>query len=484
MCQCQQSELGFNLFHSAKLEPLEALVAFQVPEGGLHVLRSLTPMAEPFLGHQLFPFPIPEPVQIVVHFDDPVPLGLVATAPERATLAVLGLIPADGLLKSVGGLLLPVLNMLHGLTRWADETVPLWFVAEVGGSERILLPVVGLFLVEVVVLDEGLHAFFLCVHVVFLAPVSGVRHGRGRIGPVHFPERVHVLLVGAGIGGRLMDRVVGDELPVGGYLHVVGRLELAVEHVVLLHAHEGGVPVRLGVAVPPVQYLLLLVVPLQGLGPVLLGIAELLDDFLVGLRSINRPLNAFDQLDHLLGRDVLIGDGGRIHQLLLGHALGIRPEFVDLVGYPSDACLHGLAPDEGVAVGGRLDLGPVRIDGVQAYQLFLDHELHDLGKDVAQGILQMAAPEPVDRIVVRAVHADEPHEADVVPAELLDAAAGVDVAHVGVDQQLEHHPRMVGRTASAGICFQKRIQVNRLDDAVDDAHRILLFNKITQSRRQ
>jgi hypothetical protein len=57
--------------------------------------------------------------------------------------------------------------------------------------------------------------------------------------------------------------VVGDELIVGGYLGIVCRLELPVEHVVFLHAHEGGVRIGLRVTVASLQEFLLLPVAFQ-----------------------------------------------------------------------------------------------------------------------------------------------------------------------------------------------------------------------------
>ncbi len=47
-----------------------------------------------------------------------------------------------------------------------------------------------------------------------------------------------------------MDRIIDDELVRGGYLDVVSGLQLAVEHVVLLHAHESGIGIRLAITVP------------------------------------------------------------------------------------------------------------------------------------------------------------------------------------------------------------------------------------------
>lgn len=101
---------------------------------------------------------------------------------------------------------------------------------------------------ELVVLDVGVCALALEVGVVLLAAVAGVGHEV--CGQVTDPL-LDVLAArdGAGrVSRALVDGGADDELVLGAGLHVVGRLELAVSHGVVLHPHERGVRIGLGEA--------------------------------------------------------------------------------------------------------------------------------------------------------------------------------------------------------------------------------------------
>ena len=74
--------------------------------------------------------------------------------------------------------------------------------------------------------------------------------------------------------------------------------------------------------------------------------------------------------------------------------------------------------------------------------------------------------------------AGQPHEADVIAAELLDAAAGIDIAQIGIYQNLQHHAGMVGRTAFDGVFAVKFFQTDLFNDTVNNPDRIVLGNKI------
>ena len=138
---------------------------------------------------------------------------------------------------------------------------------------------------EVAVLYEGFDAMPEGIQVVLLASVSGVTDGYGGVSAVQGMELFHVQGVGGGVTGTLMEGIVQDELSVGTDLRVVSGLELSVPHVVLLHPHERGVGVCLGVAVAPVKNLSLGFVSLQLFGPCLLHAPDLGFHFPVRIRS-------------------------------------------------------------------------------------------------------------------------------------------------------------------------------------------------------
>jgi len=248
-------------------------------------------------------------------------------------------------------------------------------------------------------------------------------------------EVFHVQGIGGGVTGTLVEGIVQDELSVGTDLRVVSGLELPVSHVVLLHPHERGVGVCLGVAVAPVENLSLGFIFLQLFGPCLLH--------------------------------ALLGDG-----------LGVPPYLLKLFRDSGDAGVDGLAPDERIAVGVRLHLRPVSAGHVQTYKAFRHKELHDGGKDGLEHILQPAAAETVDGVVVRHPGTGQPHEADVIAAELLDAAAGIDIAQIGIYQNLQHHAGMIGRTAFDGVLAVKFFQADLFNNTVNNPDRVVLGNKI------
>ena len=318
----------------------------------------------------------------------------------------------------------------------------------------------------------------LTAQVVLLTSVSGVTDRNVRISAVQGMEVFHVQGIGGSVTGTLIEGIVQDELSVGTDLRVVSGLELPVPHVVLLHPHERGVGVCLGVAVAPVENLSLGFVFLQLFGPCLPHAPDLSLHFPVRIRSLQSLMYLLQRPFHLLGGDVLVSDGSGVAQLLLGDGLGVPPYLLKLFRDSGDAGVDGLAPDERITVGVRLHLRPVCAGHVQTDKAFRHEELHDGGKDGLEHILQPAAAETVDGVVVRSHIAGKPHEADVIAAELLDAAAGIDVAQIGIYQNLQHHAGMIGRTAFDGVLAVKFFQTDLFNDTVNNPDRVVLGNKI------
>ena len=140
--------------------------------------------------------------------------------------------------------------------------------------------------------------------------------------------------------------------------------------------------------------------------------------------------------------------------------------------------MDGFAPDKRIAVGIGLHLRPVGAGHIQTYKAFRHEELHDGGKDGLEHILQPAAAEAVDGVVVRDPGTGQPHEADVIAAELLNAAAGIDIAQISIYQNLQHHTGMVSRTSFDRVLAVKLFQTNLFYDTVNNPDRIVLGNKI------
>ena len=135
--------------------------------------------------------------------------------------------------------------------------------------------------------------------------------------------------------------------------------------------------------------------------------------------------------------------------------------------------MYGLTPDERITVGIRLHLRPVGTGHIQTYKTFRHKELYDGGKYCLEYILQPAAAETVDGIMVRSHIAGKPHEADVIATEFFYATAGIDI-----DQNLKHHARVVCRTALGRIPAVKFFKVYLFNDTVNNPDRIVLGYKI------
>ena len=98
------------------------------------------------------------------------------------------------------------------------------------------------------------------------------------------------------------ERKIGDELVLGADLKVVTGLCLTVAHGILLHSHESGVIVRLGIGVPAPQRIQMVVVFPQ-LVPVLFQLLQLFASLFqfclflsrVGFRGLFQCLTQFSR---------------------------------------------------------------------------------------------------------------------------------------------------------------------------------------------
>ena len=89
----------------------------------------------------------------------------------------------------------------------------------------------------------------------------------------------------------------------------------------------------------------------------------------------------------------------------------------------------------------RLYLRAVDVLHVKADQTTLGKDQHQLREHVVDLVLDAQA-EAVDCDEVGLLVARQPDVVDVAAERLLNPAARVDVVHVTVDNDLEHHPRL------------------------------------------
>ena len=144
---------------------------------------------------------------------------------------------------------------------------------------------------------------------------------------------------------------------------------------------------------------------------------------------------------------------------------------------------HRLLPDEAVLVRLGLYLRPVDVLHLKTDQATLGKDQHQLGEHIVDLVLDTVA-EVVDRLVVGLVITGQPDEMNVTPERALYLAARVDVVHVAVDNDLEHHPRVVGACATVIVQGVDALHVQAVDNRIDQADRVVRGNIFVDSFRK
>ena len=92
-----------------------------------------------------------------------------------------------------------------------------------------------------------------------------------------------------------------------------------------------------------------------------------------------------------------------------------------------------------------------------------------------------------DRLVIRSKPAGQPHHFEITLALALEAAARLHAIEIAIDIQLERHARVIARPSEVerlnGLEAQL-IQVERIDERIDDANRIVAADPIIEASRQ
>ena len=145
--------------------------------------------------------------------------------------------------------------------------------------------------------------------------------------------------------------------------------------------------------------------------------------------------------------------------------------------------LNRFPPDESILIGFGLNLCPVNVFHIQADEAFGREKEYGLGKHLVDFILHPVA-ETVDGNEIRFLISGKPDIMDVTVKELFDFPAGVDVVHIGIQNDLEHHPGMVRAAAAFLVQFPETFKVQALNQSVNHAHRIVLCNILINSLRE
>ena len=95
-----------------------------------------------------------------------------------------------------------------------------------------------------------------------------------------------------------------------------------------------------------------------------------------------------------------------------------------------------------------------------------------------------AVAEVVDGLVVGLVITGQPYEMNVTLERVLYLAARVDVVHVTVDDDLEHHPGMVGTRAAVIVQGIYAPHVQAVYNRIDQTDRVVRSNIFVDSFRK
>ncbi|KOH46235.1 hypothetical protein NC99_09490 [Sunxiuqinia dokdonensis] len=312
------------------------------------------------------------------------------------------------------------------------------------GDKCIFTEFLFLLCVEIVVFYKGLNFIIFHEHIVFFAAITGI--GNDCLGCATvallpaFKKRDHRERI-----GWVCEKIkMCNKLVFGTDLQVVGRFQLPVLHVVIFHPHEGGRWVSFGITVPATQGFKVVFIFLQ----------------FWQMLFFQRFYRSF-----LLFRKVFTVDLGNTHFQFIGinwrgrfiiRKIVLRNAFIYHFQYLPDFFLqfglvlfNRLSPNKSVTVSTRFHFGAINVNCLQTDVPHFGQHQHYLRKQMIDRTFQMQRTKVVDGPEIRPLIARKPHVMDIFFQLFPDFAAGIDVVHVGVKQHFQHHPRVVGRCASA-----------------------------------
>ena len=113
----------------------------------------------------------------------------------------------------------------------------------------------------------------------------------------------------------------------------------------------------------------------------------------------------------------------------------------------------------------------------------MNEQQHQLGKHVVELVLDTVA-KTVDGVEVGLLVTSKPDEVNVPEKQFLYPAAGVDILHVGIKDDLEHHLRMVGTAAALFVELTEIIDIQTVNNSIDNAHGVVFRNVLIDSLRK
>ena len=247
---------------------------------------------------------------------------------------------------------------------------------------------------------------------------------------------------------------------------------------VFFHPHEGGVVIRLGIAVPFTANMLVSCVSFQPLEPFIDRFPHLLQlalplpgpihEFYLFLRPLLPQL--LPQLLQVVClrafRDVVLDADPVQH---------VRQFFPNSLLETGTVLLYSLLPHECILVRIGLYFRAVNEDVRQIYFSHPAQYLHQLFHQLVLHLWEILGTEPCDRIVIRRiVSLQKIHEADVFPTCSLDLSAAEYASHIPIYQQLCKNPRRILDSPILGVARSKYVPIHPFKDCVQYPYRVIL----------
>ena len=263
------------------------------------------------------------------------------------------------------------------------------------------------------------------------------------------PEGVEKRNEGQRIGRVGKQSEVYDELVFSACLQIISGFGLPIPHGVFFHAHECGIRIGLGIGITFSKDIKVIVVFHQ-LVTIPFKFPDLFlflpQGFLFFLVLCCRPV--FQGFFKFI-RYAREHGGSELHGcvfygvLLCNGFIHLLQKDADLIHQPCTVPFDCLAPDKSIFVGLGLDLGTVDILHVKTDETFVGKDKNQLREYVVYFLLYTVT-KTVDGNKIRMLITGKPDIMDVTQKKLLDFTAGIDIVHVSVDNDLEHHLRMIG----------------------------------------
>ena len=168
---------------------------------------------------------------------------------EGATTAAFGLITATFTSIPVVGLGMEGIAIGQMFPGRADEFVFLRIVGHLVGGKGVGFVAGALFLAEGIVLQVIAYPLLFQIRIILFTPIGTIGDDVLRQAPQLLPDPFQVRHQAARVSRALVHAEANYKLTFRPHLQVIPGLELPILHVIVFHAHESRIDIRLRIAV-------------------------------------------------------------------------------------------------------------------------------------------------------------------------------------------------------------------------------------------